>query len=232
MKNIKKIIFFSFILFLTGCSVNYKLTINKDSTINEKVVAKENTNRMKSKTNLDEKQSVTFLTNIYNRNKLDIKTSTKSDNYNTEVTAFLSYDSIEKYRDNFSSDVIKKVKVTRDGDIVTLIAKQNVKLDSNASRSLIYDDITVQIEVPFVVVDNNADQVDGNIYTWYIKKDKDIKTIKIKYKDKEIKNSIKINVNDKDINIKYEVIFSAVIVLLLGFIFIILNYKNKKNNRI
>ena len=64
MKNIKKIIFFSFILFLTGCSVNYKLTINKDSTINEKVVAKENTNRMKSKTNLDEKQSVTFLTNI------------------------------------------------------------------------------------------------------------------------------------------------------------------------
>lgn len=232
MKNIKKIIFFSFILFLTGCSVDYKLTINKDSTINEKVVAKENTNRMKSKTNLDEKQSVTFLTNIYNRNKLDIKTSTKSDNYNTEVTAFLSYDSIEKYRDNFSSDVIKKVKVTRDGDIVTLIAKQNVKLDSNASRSLIYDSITVQIEVPFVVVDNNADQVDGNIYTWYIKKDKDIKTIRIKYKDKEIKNSIKINVKNKDINIKYEVIFSAVIVLFLGFIFIILNYKNKKNNRI
>lgn len=232
MKNIKKIIFFSFILFLTGCSVNYKLTINKDSTINEKVVAKENTNRMKSKTNLDEKQSVTFLTNIYNRNKLDIKTSTKSDNYNTEVTAFLSYDSIEKYRDNFSSDVIKKVKVNRDGDIVTLIAKQNVKLDSNASRSLIYDDITVQIEVPFVVIDNNADQVDGNIYTWYIKKDKDIKTIRIKYKDKEIKNSIKINVKNKDINIKYEVIFSAVIVLFLGFIFIILNYKNKKNNRI
>ena len=232
MKNIKKIIFFSFILFLTGCSVDYKLTINKDSTINEKVVAKENTNRMKSKTNLDEKQSVTFLTNIYNRNKLDIKTSTKSDNYNTEVTAFLSYDSIEKYRDNFSSDVIKKVKVTRDGDIVTLIAKQNVKLDSNASRSLIYDDITVQIEVPFVVIDNNADQVDGNIYTWYIKKDKDIKTIRIKYKDKEIKNSIRINVKNKDINIKYEVIFSAVIVLFLGFIFIILNYKNKKNNRI
>ena len=232
MKNIKKIIFFSFILFLTGCSVDYKLTINKDSTINEKVVAKENTNRMKSKTNLDEKQSVTFLTNIYNRNKLDIKTSTKSDNYNTEVTAFLSYDSIEKYRDNFSSDVIKKVKVTRDGDIVTLIAKQNVKLDSNASRSLIYDDITVQIEVPFVVIDNNADQVDGNIYIWYIKKDKDIKTIRIKYKDKEIKNSIKINVKNKDINIKYEVIFSAVIVLFLGFIFIILNYKNKKNNRI
>ena len=232
MKNIKKIIFFSFILFLTGCSVDYKLTINKDSTINEKVVAKENTNRMKSKTNLDEKQSVTFLTNIYNRNKLDIKTSTKSDNYNTEVTAFLSYDSIEKYRDNFSSDVIKKVKVNRDGDIVTLIAKQNVKLDSNASRSLIYDDITVQIEVPFVVIDNNADQVDGNIYTWYIKKDKDIKTIRIKYKDKEIKNSIKINVKNKDINIKYEVIFSAVIVLFLGFIFIILNYKNKKNNRI
>ena len=232
MKNIKKIIFFSFILFLTGCSVDYKLTINKDSTINEKVVAKENTNSMKSKTNLDEKQSVTFLTNIYNRNKLDIKTSTKSDNYNTEVTAFLSYDSIEKYRDNFSSDVIKKVKVTRDGDIVTLIAKQNVKLDSNASRSLIYDDITVQIEVPFVVIDNNADQVDGNIYTWYIKKDKDIKTIRIKYKDKEIKNSIKINVKNKDINIKYEVIFSAVIVLFLGFIFIILNYKNKKNNRI
>lgn len=232
MKNIKKIIFFSFILFLTGCSVNYKLTINKDSTINEKVVAKENTNRMKSKTNLDEKQSVTFLTNIYNRNKLDIKTSTKSDNYNTEVTAFLSYDSIEKYRDNFSSDVIKKVKVNRDGDIVTLTAKQSVKLDSNASRSLIYDDITVQIEVPFVVIDNNADQVNGNTYTWYIKKDKDIKTIRIKYKDKEIKNSIKINVKNKDINIKYEVIFSVVIVLSLGLIFIILNHKNKKNNRI
>lgn len=232
MKNIKKIIFFSFILFLTGCSVNYKLTINKDSTINEKVVAKENTNRMKSKTNLDEKQSVTFLTNIYNRNKSDFKTSTKSDGYNTEVTAFLSYDSIEKYRDNFSTDIIKKVKVNRDGDIVTLTAKQSVKLDSNASRSLIYDDITVQIEVPFVVIDNNADQVNGNTYTWYIKKDKDIKTIRIKYKDKEIKNSIKINVKNKDINIKYEVIFSVVIVLSLGLIFIILNHKNKKNNRI
>ena len=46
MKKIKSIILIFVIVFLTGCTVEYDLSINEDNSISEKVIATENTQKM------------------------------------------------------------------------------------------------------------------------------------------------------------------------------------------
>ena len=58
MKRIKNVLFLLIIFILTGCSVKYTITINKDMSVNEKVEATEYTNRMLAITGKDEKQSI------------------------------------------------------------------------------------------------------------------------------------------------------------------------------
>ena len=68
MKYIKKILIILFlVIMISGCKVTYELKINNDLSVNEKVVASENTNRMLSRTNLDLNQSVKYLYDIYKR---------------------------------------------------------------------------------------------------------------------------------------------------------------------
>ena len=83
------------------------------------------------------------------------------------------------------SDVFDNVNVTKDGNIITFSAEQKELLSSDTNYSLLYDDITVNITIPFEVISNNADKVNGNTYTWNIKKDSDYKTIEFSYKECE-----------------------------------------------
>ena len=101
MKIIKKMILICIIFLLAGCSVEYDLTINEDNSVNEKVVAKENTNKMMALTNQKENQSVNYLYNIYKGNRNDVKLVTKSQNKETITTAVYSYPSIDDFASNF-----------------------------------------------------------------------------------------------------------------------------------
>ena len=57
MKKIKIFIFLCLILLLSGCSVEYDLTLNDDFTVSEKVVATEKTKRMEALTKPKGKQA-------------------------------------------------------------------------------------------------------------------------------------------------------------------------------
>ena len=230
MKKIKKIFFLTLIFLLCGCSVDYKLVINTDSSVNESVTATENTNRMKSKTNLSEKQSINYLYKIYGRNNKNINSS--SNNGNTIVDVFENYKSLDDYKNNFSSDIIKNVNIKENDDEITITATQSEKIDSTSSRGFIYDEINVMVIVPFIVTDNNADEVNKNTYIWHIKKDEEPKTITITYKDKKIKNAVQLEIKNKTYNIRYGIIIIILFVLFLLIGFLVILSKNRKNNRI
>lgn len=230
MKKIKKILFLCFIFILTGCSVEYNLTINEDGSVSEKVVAQEITNRMQSSTRLKGKQAVNYLFDMFKRDDKNIKLSSKSDNKNTYATVTNSLDSLDEYKNNFTSDVFNSVEIEKKDGIVTLTFNQTQKLGGNTSRQLIYDDITVNITTPYIVKENNAENVSGNTYTWYIKKNEDLKTLILSYEEGSMADSINLKINDKTYNIPYGIIAVSGIILVLLIIILVVYIKNKKNN--
>ena len=170
MKKIKIFIFLCSILLLSGCSVEYNLTLNDDLTVSEKVVATERTKRMEALTKQKGEQAVNYLYNMFKRDDENITLTSREDDYNTYATAIISHEDINDYASKFSSDVFNNVNVTKDGNIITFSTTQKELLSSDTNYSLLYDDITVNVTIPFEVTSNNADKVTGNTYTWNIKR--------------------------------------------------------------
>lgn len=232
MKKIKLAIIGFLILLTSGCTVDYNLSINEDLSVSEIVEAKESTNRMNSKTNLKGEQAVKYLFDMFKRDNEDIDLSSKEENGETIATATASHDSLETYTLNFSSDVFNEVTVTKKDNEVTLVAIQSKLLGGNSLRTLVYDELNVNINVPFNVIENNADKKEGNTYTWNIKESNELKTIKIVFDVKKEKNAANINIGKEVLNIKYEYIGLGILIAVISFIIIFVAIKNKKNNMI
>ena len=233
MKRVKKLIILLVVAFLlTGCTVEYDLTINPDGTVNEKVVAEEITNRMKSKTGINEKQSVKYLYQMFKRKKLNTFLSQKKDGEKTVATVTGSHKSVKAYTENFESDIVPEASYTEKDGIVTLTLKQEDVLSSNTSTGYVYDKITVNIKVPYKVVDNNADAVRRTLYTWHIDKDKKVKTIKISYNKNELLNTKTFTFGSIKFNVRYEFLTIGSIIFIVAVIALFVYINNKKNNKV
>ena len=229
MKYIKKIIFICLIFALAGCSVEYNVNINEDNSISEKVIASENTNKLQAMTRKKGDNAVNYIYQMYKRDD-DIDITTTDDNDTTTSTLVTSYKDIEEYANKATSDIFDNPIVTRKDKKVTLTINQTEPLSKDSSYSYIYDNITIKINVPFEVIDNNADEISGNDYIWYITKDSTLNTIKLVYNEDSLKDNFNIKINDKVFNINYLIIVLGSLALLILIIVFIVIYNNKKNN--
>ena len=233
MKNIKKVlIILFFVIMISGCKVNYELQFNKDLSVNEKVTASENTNRMKSRTNLDINQSVSYLYKIYKTDSMgEDQYAITSANNTTTATINNSYKSIKEYSENFKTDIFEEKIVSDDKNHIRIEFEQYGLINTKASNRYVYDEIEVVMEVPFEVIDHNADRNVNNRYIWYVKADTDeYKNIMIEFDGNRPKNTAAIKFGDKAFSIGYEYIFIIVIVLAIVIALAIVYVKNKKNN--
>ncbi len=230
MKIIKKIIIVFIIFIVSGCSVKYNLTINQDGSVNETVVAQENTKKMESMTRLKGDNAVNYLYKMFNRGDSNISISSVSDTYNTTATAVKIHNSIDEYASNFKSDVFDNINLTKENDNINIETNQSKLLGNNSNYSLLYDEIEVNIKVPYEVVSNNADKVSGSTYSWNINKNTGLKNIKLSYIEGNKKNNINIKLNDKTFNISYVVISISGIILVLLILVLMVYRKNRKNN--
>ena len=87
--------------------------------------------------------------------------------------------------------IFLKLQITKDNDVITFKAVQSNLLSSDGTSNLLYDDVKVNITIPFEVVKNNADSVSKNTYTWNINKSSEYKTIEFSYKENIKKDKIK-----------------------------------------
>lgn len=230
IKNIKLFILLIFVFFVSGCSVEYNLIINEDSSINEEVVASENINRLEAKTRLKGEQAFNYLYNMFKRDNEDISTNYSEKNSIAYGKARTIHNNIEDFSSKFSSDIFEKVEVLRDEDEITITTIQKNILGGDLGTSYIYDDININITIPFKVLEHNADSVSKNTYTWNIKKNQEEKTIKIVYKDNELPNRANITINNNKYNLKYEYFIIGGIVLTILIIIVFIFIRNKKNN--
>ena len=230
MKNKKFILLILVIILFSGCSVNYDLIVNEDLTVNEKVVATESTKALKTKTGQDPKTAANTLYDYYKNDGVKYKFSTISKDADTKSYATTSYKSLEDYASHFKSDIAKEVNVTKKDSYITIEYKQDVPLTDYASKSLVYDSIAVNIDVPFKVTENNADSVKGNTYTWNITKDGSLKDIKITFNTNETNTSRKFNLGFLEVNVSYTFMLIAGIALIILIIVMIVYNRNKKNN--
>lgn len=231
MKKNKIILLILVTLLFSGCTVNYSLYINDDLSVNESVTASENSYDLKTTTGQDPKVAASSLYDLYRIKGVKYNISTVSNDSETLSVVTSSFDSLEDYQEHFKSDIVNEVSVTNKKGIITIEYKQDVPLTEYASKALIYDSIEVNIEVPFKVTKHNADSVNGNTYTWNIKKDGELKDIKITFNSKETNLSKKINIlGFFEINVKYSVLFVVGLIVIALAIVGLVYRKSKKNN--
>lgn len=176
--NIKKIILLFAIFILTGCSSNYTLTLNEDSSISENVVITlEDTEENYSKvTNLinnnpQEKQNFKVLRQVD-----DLKITYKKDYTNIDSYLRNSY----MYKQLFDNIDINKSKNKIKIDASTELNKNNISI--NKDNEYNFDDLQVNIDSKLPILYNNADIVNGSIYTWDFNKNQIGKNIDFTYK--------------------------------------------------
>ena len=232
MKRIKNILLLLIIFVLSGCSVKYTVSINNDLSVNEKVEATEYTNRMMALTGFDESQSVYYLYDMFNRGGEKSNLSTKNDGNEKIATVTLNHDSLEDFKDSFSSDITEGISIEEEDDLVTIMITQDTKLTDYGDNTPLYDNIEVVFDVPFDVKDHNADEVNFNKYKWIIEKEDTPRTIRITFDKKNYRDQQKISIGNISFNLSYQVIAIGVIGLVILVIAIVVFIKNKKNNKV
>ena len=237
MRYIKRILIILFlVIMISGCSVDYRVKINKDLSVNEKAIVSERTDRMKSRTNLDVNQSVKYLYDIYKYDSMSGNNySILSSGYTTKVASNNSYKNIKEYADSFQCDITESMVYYETDDYVHIEIDQTRYIDSRASTRPVYDRITVTFEVPYKVTFNNADFVNGNEYTWYIKADSDdLARILLEFNPDKVGKAISLpsfGFGVSKVHIGYEILIIIIIIILVLVGVLFAYRKGKKNNR-
>lgn len=204
MKKIKIFLVLIFVTLLSGCSGVYNLKINDNLSIDESVNLKINYNE----------ESYDKAINLFKENNIseDDYSIVVNDN-SMEIEYKNSYDSVEDYLINSKlySQLFPNIDYANDNNKLLLntnsVFSNNVKL------------LNINVETPFNVTDNNADDKNENIYTWSINSSTGYK---------EINLEIDLD-NKKNKNIYILLIVFTTIILLLPIIHFLSKYiKSRK----
>lgn len=220
----KKILFIiTFLIICTGCKVKYTLTIDKDNSVEEKISASEDYSFFENYPNSSIGRVIGFLLEPYldklNSSGYDVENNVKSKSGGVIITK--KFDNIEEYSKNtlFATQYGDKINCSVDGNIVTLSINGKFVGETQNQSKFPVDDGTITINVPFKVLENNADDVDGNDYMWNV--DTNEKEIKIVY-DKSKEN--------RQVNYTLFVIIGSIIFIVIILIIVLMKINSKNNS--
>ena len=225
MKKFKIIILICCIFLLSGCSVEYNLTIN-DTTMAESIdTIFEKTDENVELTDRLAKIRRTAFYNFDTREE-EYYDFTKRD---TDQNIILNYS--YNYTDNnlYKSEAVsrcyyKRIVNVTDDYIVIQTDNQVACLYKDGEKQI--DDITVNIRTNLIVEENNADNVENNVYTWNINEDNYTnKPIYIKIKKEEYKESF------ADQIIPIGIIILSIIVIGI-IIYLVGRSKHRRNKKL
>ncbi len=219
----KKLILIICLMFLvTGCDVSYELKINADETFNEKATF----------SFLNQDMTVDDLS-VYIKTHQPISNDRyeakyyASHIYTNGIYNYLIYDyvhDINSFRKStFVDTCYPNMKITESDDEIKIESGKGFRC-LNPDNGLITDHVDIAIVSELEVLENNADEVNGNTYLWTVNENN--------VQDKEVNLVLKRNTkNSTDIN--YFLIFGiiGVIIVILG-IGLFLISKNRRNNDI
>lgn len=224
MRKIKIIILICSIFLVSGCSVEYNLTIDESTmeedinAIFDKATESEIANRM-------EKIRRTSYYNLDTREN-EYYTFKKSEDENNII---LNYNYIYTSNNLYKSEAASRCYYKR----IVNVTEDYITIDTDDQVSCFYkdgekqiDNIIVNIKTDLPVVSNNADSIENNNYIWYINDNN--------YTNKPISIKIKKERNEESFNFdNFSLIIVVATIIILGLIiFFIIRVKHKKNNKI
>lgn len=213
-----------FIVFLTGCEVDYKLEFNGDNLVENTSIILDSTHSQSDIEYLKKQTPFAIYdglgTKEYNITFEEFNDSFKS-NYNAEY---------------FVSEYNRSNIINQCYDAVSFIAMDDGYMLSTSDEFLCMtyeyekvDAVNVEITTNHKVIENNADNVENGVYTWKIdSSNAHNKPIKIVFGEVEVHKSFWDIIKEMDILH----LFLIVTALLGGIAILIINAINKKNNRI
>lgn len=153
------------VLVLTGCSASYDITINSDNIIEDLTVTiPKNTvtaTQGSSLGNINVPLTQNTAAGEYYNSSLDEDNTNYYLNFNYTHT----YDSFQQ--SYFATRCYQNISLEEDEDYLTLSTSEAflcLKMEDGAS----IENATINIKTDFKVIENNADRVNDNVYTWDI----------------------------------------------------------------
>lgn len=210
----KNILFIILILLLCGCSATYNLEI-KDDNYNEEIVTSIPIDQLSDYEELlDSSHYVKTTLN----SSIVYKSSDESDDEN-KVTKYTHSYSFDEYQTSLNNKCFDNLKLDYDDNYYSLLG---VGFNCFGEFDISADSYQINIKTDYNVLNNNADKVKGNTYTWNFNKDNYVgKTIVFQYSKAKVNPSITKTI--------IPVVISFVISILLIILFsIIYNVRNKK----
>ena len=228
----KKLILIICLVFLmTGCDVNYNITIDED-TFDEDIVL----SFSKSNTSYDD---ISF----YPDNKVPVY-PTKEDKkfYNSKIVESVnSYDLIYSYSHDFYS--LKNSYFINNCFHDMMITESDNQIIINSGDGfacfigddgLRADSMKININTKLKVIENNADSVNGDTYTWIINENNYLgKEIYFKVERNNKSGgltTLKENIIKEDGASSLTIVIVLSIMIIGGLIYLFVRYKKNKNN--
>ncbi len=220
MKKCKLVLLIIILLSLTGCSFEYNIKVNTNTITEENVIYIANTN----KNNI--KQEVENLVNNYTgpTNSLGMyEQSVVEKNNEFGMSYKKTYDELTDYNHSLSFSICyDSYKLIKEKEKIVISTSKEFKC-FNKYKEL--DNVTVNINSELEVESSNADEVNGNVYTWNINKSNaNNKPINLVLKP----NTEKIE-NKKEISVFLLVLLAFI---LFGIIILLIRLKGKRKNKI
>ena len=234
----KKILILLILLCMTGCNVQYDLTITDKEEVKEKFVISISNDKMLSEYSSVE-EYLDYYSNLYLQNEGydDFKIDTKKSKPNSYFTVNNNYKNLDEYVQSISfKSMFDNAMIERIGNYTSFTTSKNAYLSSLKKNDIIseeskYDSFKISIKFYNEVTASNAEEIDedNNIYTWIVSEDSATDYIYFKIGPK-----VKYGVVLMDYiqnNLASIIIITSTIVLLavtITFIYI----KSKKNNEV
>ena len=220
MKKYKIVLLILILLSLTGCSFEYNMKIDTNTISEENIVYIPNTDKN------DIKQEVEKLVSRYTgpTNSLGMyKQSVIEDNNNFGMSYKKNYDTLNDYNNSLSFSICyDNYKLIKEKDKIVISTSKRFNCFNKYSE---LDDVTINIDSSLEVESSNADEVNGNIYTWNINKSN--------ADNKPINIVLKPNTEQKEKQRQLSVVLLVIAAfILLGIIVFLIRSKGKRKNKI
>lgn len=241
MKKIKIIMTCVLILtLLSGCSYISKVTMNYDGSVKEEVTILDSNSAFEGATNntkdiIENKISNYYSVINYRNYKYDIIVGKKE----SGAKIYKTYNNICSYFQDtaFNQYIYQHIKCTEDEEYYIIKNDTDyIQYCSDCSDVPVLNDVSLEIVLPVSASEDNADEKEGNIYTWKFgentKSDKSI-YLKINKNTLEENKADTIKKNNTKAKVKTGFIIGLVIAIVTVLI-IVGNtfYKKYKNNKI
>lgn len=214
-------------LLLSGCTVKYEVSIDSDLNVKEKINIFETISYFEQNYTYYKREEV--IDAFWNNNISDYPNAGYSYIHNDNETGAIiraNYTNLFNYKDKTTiyKQYFNSLSIEEKDNIISIKADDFEPYNEQYFERFAIQDLTITINIPFEVIDSNADYIQGTNYIWYVDEDTEDKQIKISFNKSKAKN------NNQNNNFYYSIIFGIIVIAIILIIYVVYRIKRNDDN--